>query len=244
MSKDTKSESGFWSTIRPFVFGGLSGMFATSCVMPIDNIKINIQTFAETAGIKHTKIEARNPYKAAKKIFKRDGIWGFYRGIDAGVTRQGVYATVRFGTYKSLTERVRNTGRELTSTERVQFAVISGFIGTIFGNPLDLILVRMQSDTTLPVEKRRNYKHLFDAVLRIPKEEGITTLWRGFPSFALRGMATTCAQLATFEEMKLLISKVRGEDEADFLTRLMYISSNLKGSQLCWTCSNCSRASI
>lgn len=37
------------------------------------------------------------------------------------------------------------------------------------GSPADLSLIRMQADTTLPPEQRRNYKGAFDALTRIVK---------------------------------------------------------------------------
>jgi len=33
----------FLDTIQPFVIGGLSGMFATSIIQPVDMIKVSIQ---------------------------------------------------------------------------------------------------------------------------------------------------------------------------------------------------------
>ena len=37
----------------------------------------------------------------------------------------------------------------------------------------------MTSDGTLPVEQRRNYSSVFNALARITREEGVTTLWTG-----------------------------------------------------------------
>ena len=105
--------------------------------------------------------------------------------------------------------------------ERFGLSLFSGFVGSIIGNPLDLSLVRFQSDNYLPVEQRRNYKHVFDALFRIVKEEGILTYWRGFPSFALRVMALTSSQLTTFDQVKIFVNRVRGRDSSDFLTRIL-----------------------
>lgn len=40
-------------------------------------------------------------------------------------------------------------------------------------------MVRMQSDARLPVASRLGYKHIGDALVRIAKEEGVRTYWRG-----------------------------------------------------------------
>lgn len=39
-------------------------------------------------------------------VMTRDGIRGFYRGLDSAVTRQLFYATTRLGMYKTLTAEV------------------------------------------------------------------------------------------------------------------------------------------
>ena len=37
----------------------------------------------------------------------------------------------------------------------------------------------MTSDGSLPVEQRRNYSSVFNALARISREEGVRTLWTG-----------------------------------------------------------------
>ncbi len=48
----------------------------------------------------------------------------------------------------------------------------AGGLGALVGSPADLSLIRMQADTTLPPEQRRNYKGAFDALTRIVKVRG------------------------------------------------------------------------
>lgn len=42
----------------------------------------------------------------------------------------------------------------------------AGGLGALVGTPADLALIRMQADNTLPVEQRRNYKGVGDALLK------------------------------------------------------------------------------
>lgn len=69
--------------------------------------------------------------------------------------------------------------RDLTFFEKVYTSTISGFFGALVGNPADVCLIRFQSDTSLPVDERRNYKNVAEALIRIVKDEGILALWRG-----------------------------------------------------------------
>ena len=81
-------------------------------------------------------------------------------------------------------------------------SLTAGGIASFIGTPADLILIRMQSDSTLPVDQRRNYKAVFDAARRIPAEEGITSLWKGGVPTITRAMALNFGMFSTYEEAK------------------------------------------
>ena len=78
----------------------------------------------------------------------------------------------------------------------------SGGIGAIVGTPAEVSLIRMTSDGRLPPDQRRNYKHCFDALNRIVKEEGFITLWRGLMPTVLRAVVLNAAQLSTYSQAK------------------------------------------
>jgi len=90
----------------------------------------------------------------------------------------------------------------------VAFGITSGVLGCLVGNPADLCLIRIQSDTQLPVAQRRNYTGFFNAIGRIVKEEGVLALWRGSLPTVVRGTTITVVMLATFDEVKEKLSKI------------------------------------
>ena len=55
-------------------------------------------------------------------------------------------------------------GSDLNFFQKSVCSVTAGFIGSIVGTPPDLILIRMQSDSTLPGNERRNYKSVGDVI--------------------------------------------------------------------------------
>lgn len=63
-------------------------------------------------------------------------------------------------------------------------------------------LIRMTADGRLPPAERRNYKHVGDALVRMVKEEGILTLWRGAIPTMARAMVVNAAQLASYSQAK------------------------------------------
>lgn len=54
--------------------------------------------------------------------------------------------------------------------------------------PADIILVRMTSDSTRPPEQRYNYKHAFDGLVKLVKEEGSKGLTRGLTPNTVRAV--------------------------------------------------------
>lgn len=78
----------------------------------------------------------------------------------------------------------------------------AGCTGAFVGTPAEVALIRMTADGRLPLEERRNYKNVFEALLRISKEEGILTLWRGAVPTMGRAMVVNAAQLASYSQAK------------------------------------------
>ena len=54
----------------------------------------------------------------------------------------------------------------------------SGSLAVCLGTPFDVALVRMQADSMKATTERRGYKNVFDALIRVAKEEGFAKLYR------------------------------------------------------------------
>lgn len=79
--------------------------------------------------------------------------------------------------------------------------MIAGGCGAFVGTPAEVALIRMTADGRLPMAERRNYKNVIDALARIVKEEGVTTLWRGAVATIGRAMVVNAAQLASYSQV-------------------------------------------
>jgi dicarboxylate transporter 10 len=127
--------------------------------------------------------------------------------LSASILRQMTYSTTRFGVYEEL-KQMFATKREKTSfITLVGLSSLSGFLGGIAGNPADVLNVRMQHDAALPPEKRRNYKHAIDGLIRMSREEGWKALWKGVWPNSLRAMLMTASQLASYDIFKSMLLK-------------------------------------
>lgn len=81
----------------------------------------------------------------------------------------------------------------------------AGACGAMVGTPAEVALIRMTADGRLPMAERRNYKGVFNALIRITREEGLITLWRGCVPTMGRAMVVNAAQLATYSRAKQLL---------------------------------------
>lgn len=70
-----------------------------------------------------------------------------------------------------------NDGKEIPFWMKTLSGMSSGAIAVTIGTPMDVALVRMQSDSMKPKEQRRNYRHVIDALRRVAAEEGLGSLY-------------------------------------------------------------------
>merc|ERR1719159_220053 len=177
-----------WKASKPFVTGSMSGCIATTCIQPIDMIKVRVQLGAAEGG-------STNPFTVASQLIINDGITGLYKGLDAGLTRQVFYTGARLGLYDKFTEAATVPGEKMPFWKTTVCALSAGGIAAVIGNPADLSLIRMQADTMLPAAERRNYTGVGHAFSSIVRDEGVGGLFKGALPTATRAMALNFGML-------------------------------------------------
>ncbi|ALC47506.1 Dic3 [Drosophila busckii] len=174
--------------ISRWYFGGVASSMAAMVTHPLDLMKVLIQTQTEKLSLP----------QVTKKIVKEQGVLALYNGISASLLRQYTYTLARFGFY--------TVGATLIDTSsmktKVMLAGVSGGVGGFVGAPADMLNVRLQNDVKLPPENRRNYKHVFDGLVRVTREEGFISLFNGATIAAVRGSVMTIGQIAFYEQAK------------------------------------------
>ncbi|XP_037955524.1 mitochondrial dicarboxylate carrier-like isoform X2 [Teleopsis dalmanni] len=172
-------------------FGGISSAGAACITHPLDLIKVHMQT-------NESKLTVR---EAIKNVLKNHGVLAFYNGISASIMRQLAYATTAFAIY--------DVGKSLINSEtfisRVGLAFLGGTVSGFMGVPADVINVRMQHDVKLPIEERRNYKHVFDGIIRVCREEGVLRLFVGSPLATLRAIVLNVSSMPVYDQSKIFL---------------------------------------
>ena len=133
----------------------------------------------------------------------------FYRGLDSALIRQVSYKTATLGFFFNMVDSIKSKNNgQISFLQKSGCSLMAGALGAFCSTPPDLILIRMQTDSTLPADQKRNYKNFVDAAKRIPKEEGFTTLWKGGVPTVIRAMALNLGLLTSFEEAKERLGKM------------------------------------
>lgn len=189
MAVDKTKRVGRW------YFGGVASAMAACCTHPLDLMKVHLQT--QQTKIKVTVLIGR--------LYKSDGIMGFYNGISASLTRQLTYSMTRFGIYETVKKGLTTDGAVMPLYQKVGLAAFAGATGGFVGTPPDLVNVRMQNDVKLPREQRRNYKHAIDGLYRVFKEEGFVRMFSGATMASSRAVLVTVGQLAGYDQIKQMV---------------------------------------
>ncbi|CAN0858351.1 Mitochondrial uncoupling protein 4 [Linum grandiflorum] len=135
-----------------------------------------------------------------------EGLSALFSGVSATVLRQTLYSTTRMGIYDILKHKWTDPStKTMPLHKKIGAGLIAGAIGATVGNPADLAMVRMQADGRLPPAQRRNYSSVVDAIVRMSRQEGVGSLWRGSSMTVNRAMLVTASQLASYDEFKEMI---------------------------------------
>lgn len=182
----------------------LLSMAATCFVQPLDLVKNRMQLSGEGGKAKKHKTS----FHVIQSVIRNEGVTALYTGLSAGLLRQASYTTVRMGVYTSLFDTYSRDyagGKQPGFLIKAAIGMTAGAIGAFFGTPAEVSLIRMTSDGRLPAAERRGYKNVFDALVRITREEGVLTLWRGCVPTIGRAMVVNAAQLASYSQAKQIL---------------------------------------
>uniref|UniRef100_A0A0D6R017 Uncharacterized protein n=1 Tax=Araucaria cunninghamii TaxID=56994 RepID=A0A0D6R017_ARACU len=209
--------------LKGFVEGGIASVVAGCTTHPLDLIKVRMQLQGEQSlrnpnpshgiafanvnvGATATVSKARaGPIAVLLRVVETEGPLALFSGVSATMLRQLLYSTTRMGLYEIFKDKWRDPGSKpgnLPLVKKIVAGLVAGGVGAAIGNPADVAMVRMQADGRLPVAERRNYTSVVDAIARMVRQEGVTSLWTGSALTVQRAMIVTASQLASYDQFK------------------------------------------
>lgn len=162
-----------------FVSGGLASITAEICTLPMDTVKIHLQTRSKASLI---------------PAIKKDGLKFLYRGLVPGVWRQGIYSSIKMGAYDHVKTFVNNNiSVNASMPTRILSGGISGVLGSAFTNPFDILKIRRQAQRNMTAPN-----HLFRDLYNL----GLKGLHQGLSVNLQRSFVVNSAELATYDTCK------------------------------------------
>lgn len=173
--------------LNPFLSGSLTGAFGTITFgCPAHVIKIHSQVIGN-----------KNAFSAAKYIFEKKGVLGFYVGLPVNLAKDIVFA----GCYLGLYEKYKQARPNCSPAEAA--AVASCFVWTVF-LPIDTLKTTFQSpDRTAALALLRREKERGARALLVTLSRG----WAGLGPAILRSGPANAASMTVYEAVKSYNSK-------------------------------------
>ncbi|RDB16614.1 Mitochondrial dicarboxylate transporter [Hypsizygus marmoreus] len=185
----------------PFWLGGLAATIAASITHPLDLTKVRLQASGDKRMI-----------QSIKKTYRTAGARGLFDGISGTWMRQMSYSMCRFWAYDE-SKKFLGAGKDAPAWKLALAGSMAGGIAGLVGNPGEIVMVRLQGDFAKPPEKRFNYKHCFDALFRMVREEGVSSLARGMGPNIFRAVLMNASQLASYDFFKSELLKTKYFDD-------------------------------
>jgi len=179
-----------------FATSGLGGCIGWAIIHP-----------ANTVAVRWNLSSMQQKTFSFKGMIAESGWSSLYDGLSAGILRQVFYATTRFGLFEVFRDKLHAYRGKTDFASRVGVGAVSGGIAAFISCPMEVCVVRLSNDSTLPKEQRRNYKNVVDTASRIVKEEGVAAFWRGSTPFVQRAMLVGVFQVATLDQFKDMYAK-------------------------------------
>lgn len=194
-----------------FTAGLLSGLTeAVLIVTPAEVCKIRMQSQRHSM-LDPVEANARkygNVVQTAMVIVREEGYGALYKGVVPTMLRQGCNQAVNFTVYNSMKnywlerQRERNSEslQQLPGTVSLFIGGLSGAMGPIINNPLDVVKTRLQKQNlTKTLNGTPKYTGLIQACFKIANEEGAGALWKGITPRLMRIVPGQAITFTTYE---------------------------------------------
>ncbi|KAI0300110.1 dicarboxylic acid transporter [Multifurca ochricompacta] len=195
LSNTLRDNSGHANDIHPFHSLGVAATIAASITHPLDLTKVRLQASGDKRMI-----------ESIKKTVRTAGVRGLFDGITGTWMRQMSYSLCRFWAYDE-SKKMIGAGANSPAWKLAVAGSMAGGIAGFVGNPAEIVMVRLQGDFAKAPEKRFNYKHCFDALFRMVREEGVSSLGRGMTPNIFRAVLMNASQLASYDFFKAELLK-------------------------------------
>lgn len=153
-------------------------------VTPFEVVKIRLQ---QQKGLSKEAMKYKGPVHCATTTLREEGIRGLWSGATPTIMRNGTNQMCLFWAKSNmdalLWDKHEGDGKQLTPGQSMASGGLAAVLGPLATGPFDVVKTRLMAQSKQGVIK---YKGFFDALVKIPREEGLATMWKGIIPRLLR----------------------------------------------------------
>ncbi|KAK4880213.1 hypothetical protein RN001_008359 [Aquatica leii] len=191
MAISDKSLSSADIVLTSLCAGAIAGALAKTTIAPLDRTKINFQ-------IRQEPYSAKKAIKFLKVTFKNEGFCALWRGNSATMARIIPYAAIQFTAHEQWKTLLHVDPMGSTPGKQFISGSLAGITSQTLTYPLDLARARMA------VTHKDAYSTLRQVFIKIFKDEGILTFYRGYIPTVLGVIPYAGVSFFTYESLKRL----------------------------------------
>ncbi|XP_017069013.1 solute carrier family 25 member 35 [Drosophila eugracilis] len=196
------NKTGDISFAKGMFWGALGGVVGSYCASPFFLIKTQLQAQAAkqiAVGYQHPHASMSD---AIRQIYRKNGVFGLWRGSMANVGRATVASAVQIATFGQAKSLLKENG-VVTNPTILSFCsgLSAGSFVAVAITPLDVITTRLYNQAVDSQGRGLYYKSWLDCVLKILRSEGVYGLYKGFWPIYLRSAPYSTLVLLFFDEL-------------------------------------------
>lgn len=184
-----KADVPFWKRVAS---GGIAGGASILLFNPTDVVKTQMQA---------NRSEPLKMMKVARKVWNNGGTVAMWRGWQPNVARCFVGNACEIGCYDEFKAQLKKAGVPDGPFAHFGASGGAGCVSAVFSAPLDIVKTRLMAQAGgTNTEVKMRYKGVVDCFLRMSREEGVASLYKGFTPLAFRKVAWTIVYFCSYEQ--------------------------------------------
>jgi hypothetical protein len=151
-----------------------------------------------------------NPGFSMSAMIKSEGAMSLYKGIAAAWLREASYTSIKLGAYGPIKDLLCGDRKDVPFVLKFSAGSASGAIGTMFGNPFDVLKTMQMAGESKGVPALMG---------QLYKNQGMAGFYRGIEANVMRAIVLNGTKMACYDESKSFVVQQTGWNRKDLRTQ-------------------------
>ncbi|CAB1346609.1 unnamed protein product, partial [Coregonus sp. 'balchen'] len=185
-----------------FGLGALAGATGATAVYPIDLVKTRMQNQRSTSSFVG-ELMYKNSFDCAKKVFRYEGFFGFYRGLVPQLIGVAPEKAIKLTMNDFVRDKFTTEDNTIPLFAEVLAGATAGGSQVIFTNPLEIVKIRLQVAGEITTSRRVG-------ALTVVRDLGLFGLYKGAKACFLRDIPFSAIYFPVYAHTKAEFADEQG----------------------------------